>query len=126
MYDAQELADARADVQEAFLTQSCTIEQIIKAPSTHGGTSRYPETVAHDVPCRVQAASSPRDSGEGSRPTELAEWEILLPHDQEVRIGWRIRVVGAVEDGQIYEVLGSDAGAADQIFVTALCTKRKM
>lgn len=126
MLGDQGLARFRARWAQNIATTTCTIVNIVEAPLTHGERTRHPETIAHDVPCRVQPASSPRDSGEGGRATEIAEWEILLPHDQEVRIGWRIEVAGPVAEGQVYEVVGSDAGSADLIFITALCTKRKM
>lgn len=113
-----ELAQARADYEEAYLSQTCTIRRSEPGDSdSYGGRTNREMRVA-ELRCRVQRPRRPQSVEVAYQSVALGDWEILLPAATAVALGDRIDV-----GGQLYEVQGSDAGLAEALCVRAYCTR---
>lgn len=115
----QELADARSDFAECFLSSRCDIlRSVVGTPSGYGGQVHTQKTIASDVPCKPQKARRPQVIEEGAQHVALADWEVLLPVGTDVSLGDEVHV-----GPDTYEVKGSDAGTDGAMCLIAYCTR---
>lgn len=94
-----ELAQLRADA-EAYLPDTCTIQQKVTARTTDGGFTFAYTTRTANAECRLAGlTSSQGEMLEGDKATALTRWVLTLHYDQAV-----IETDRIVHDGATFEI----------------------
>lgn len=125
LFDADELADMRADLN-GMMVDRCQVQRQSRARDSGGGVIETYSPHGIPIPCRTWNAAAPGDLQEvvqGAAASSVATWRVLLPFGADVKDTDRLSVTPTGGAPVLYEVAGTDAGASDALGVLCLCRK---
>lgn len=117
MWDAEELAEMRAD-KEALFVQLGKVFRLIGVDDGQGGEEVTP-TQMGEYPCLVSRLRGGQELPEGDRVSPTSDMIIEFPYNTDVSEADRLTV-----DGVTYEVTATDKGKPNPVELVCYVVKK--